>query len=182
MEDQTAMTDDDPTAPFAAAVYTPKQSNKSALPDFVARLKSEKVVVAGILQEAHLVPGDKSRTIESVDIITGNRIPIKRPMKSENECGLDVSSLVETSAVLQRALSERPDLVVIEKYGDQEQIGKGLMDEIMAIIADDIPLIIAVPEPALDIWEEQTGSLGSTVAFVEEDLYNWWTNLSDKPS
>ena len=176
------MTDDDLTATFAAAVYTPKQSNKSALPDFVARLKSENVVVAGILQEARRAPGDKGRTIDSVDIITGNRIPIKRPMKSENQCGLDVSCLVETSAVLQRALTERPDLVVIEKFGDQEQIGKGLMDEIMAIIADDIPLIIAVPKPALEIWEKQTGNMGSTVAFIEEDLYNWWSNLSGKPS
>ena len=171
------MTDAEDVAPFAAAVYTPKQSDKSALPDFVARLQGENLVVAGILQEGRVLPGDKTRTIDSVDILTGNRIPIKRPMKTETDCGLDVASLAATSSVLQKVLEDRPDIVVIEKFGDQEQIGKGLFTEIMAIIAEEIPLIIAVPDPALEIWKEQTGDMGSYVPFTETDLYNWWTNL-----
>ncbi len=166
------------TAAFAAVVYTPGQADKSALSEFVARLKMERVSVAGILQESRLDPGDKTRTIDAVDIATGHRIPIKRPMASEEECGLDVANLMETSAILRDAVRARPDLVVIEKFGEQEQKGEGLLDEIMQIIVAGIPLLIAVPEPALDIWRRQCGDLGTTLPYSGDAMRDWWRGLS----
>ena len=166
------------TVALAAAVYTPKQTDKSALPEFVSSLKAELVSVAGILQESRLDPDDKSRTIDAVDISSGHRIPIKRPMADEKECGLDVANLVETSAILRNAIRTRPDLVVIEKFGDQEQMGEGLLDEIMQIITEEIPLIIAVPEPALDIWRRQCGGLGAILPYTQEAMRDWWNGLS----
>ena len=170
--------EDQMTDAFAAAVYTPKQADKSALPAFVRSLKADHVSVAGILQESRLDLDDGTRTIESVDISTGHRIPIKRPMADEKECGLDVANLVESSAVLRAAVRARPDLVVIEKFGDQEQKGEGLLDEIMQIIAEGIPLLIAVPEPALDIWLRQCGGLGVTLPYTQDAMRDWWSGLS----
>ncbi len=144
----TETADDQIAEKFAAIVYQPKEADKSVLANFVAGLRADNVCVAGILQESRVLPGDNMRTIYSVDIATGARIPIKRPMTNEKDCGLDVTSLVETSAVLRRALEDAPDLVVIEKFGDQEQTGQGLFDEIMQIIMAGIPLMITVPEPA----------------------------------
>ncbi len=165
------------TAVFAAAVYTPKQEDKSALSKFVTRLKAEKVSVAGILQESRLYPGNETRTIDSVDISTGNRIPIKLPMADDTECGLDVSNLAATSAILRDAIKTRPDLVVIEKFGEQEQKGEGLLDEIMQIIVEGIPLLIAVPEPALEIWRRQCGDMGATVPYTQDAMWDWWCGL-----
>lgn len=169
--------DEEFSAAFAAVVYAPKQTDKSALPAFVRRLKSEQVSVAGILQESRLEDGAETRTIYSVDIRTGQRIAIKRPMASEDECGLDVASLVESSAILRSVLQAHPDLVVIEKFGDQEQEGEGLLDEIMQIIAEGIPLMITVPEPALDIWQRQCGGLGAVLPYSEEAMRAWWRAL-----
>ncbi len=167
------------TVAVAAAVYIPKQADKSALLEFVTRLKGDQVSVAGILQESRLDPGAGTRTIESVDISTGHRIPIKQPMANDMECGLDVANLVETSAILREAVRARPDLVVIEKFGDQEQMGEGLLDEIMQIIVEGIPLLIAVPEPALGIWRRQCGGLGATLPYTEDAMREWWCNLSN---
>ena len=136
---------------FAAAVYTPKETDRSALREFVAELKADEVSVAGILQESHVKPGESKRTIDSVDIITGQRIPIKKPMPSEDECGLNVSNLVETSATLRAALDIRPDLVVVEKFGEQEQNGEGLLDEIMQIIIEGYPYLLPYLNPLLII-------------------------------
>ena len=163
----------------AAAVYTPKQADKSALPNFVARLKAAQISVAGILQENRFDPEGNRRFIDSVDITTGARFAIKRPMPVEDECGLDVGNLVETSAILRNAIAAQPDLIVIEKYGDQEQEGEGLLDEIMQIIAEGIPLLIAVPDPALEIWQSQCGGLGTTIAYDENAMMEWWQGLSD---
>ena len=178
MDQDKEIQEEQALADFAAVVYTPKSADRSALPDFVARLRADNVAVAGILQESRLEPGDTTRTIDSVDISTGQRIPIKRPMQNEKDCGLDVSSLAETSAVLRAALENPPDLVVVEKFGDQEQNGEGLLDEIMQIISEGIPLLIAVPEPALEIWQEQSGGLGSVLEFNGADMDSWWSNLS----
>jgi hypothetical protein len=172
--------EDEMSAAFAAAVYTPKQADKSALPDFVGRLKAAKIAVAGILQENRFDPKDNRRFIDSVDISTGHRIAIKRPMPAEDECGLDVGNLVETSAILRNAIAAPPDLVVIEKYGDQEQIGEGLLDEIMQIIAAEIPLLIAVPEPALEIWQTQCGGMGETLPYSSEAMWEWWDGLGQE--
>ena len=59
--------EEDGPAAFAAVVYTPKQTDKSTLPAFVRRLKSEQVSVAGILQESRLEDGAETRTIDSAD-------------------------------------------------------------------------------------------------------------------
>ena len=99
-------------------------------------------------------------------------------LADEKECGLDVASLMETSAVLRDAIRTRPDLVVIEKFGDQEQMGEGLLDEIMQIITEGIPLLIAVPKPALDIWRRQCGGLGATLPYTQEAMRDWWHGLS----
>ncbi len=170
--------DDLMTTAFAAAVYVPKQEDKSALSDFVAGLKRDHVAVSGILQESRLDPVHGTRTIESVDISTGHRFPIKRAMADDVECGLSVSSLIETSAILRVAVTTRPDRVVIEKFGDQEQKGEGLLDEIMEIIAEGIPLLIAVPEPALEIWRRQCGGLGATLPYNHDAMQSWWAGLA----
>jgi len=166
------------TPTFAAAIYTPKQADKSALPDFLQCLKDLKINVAGIVQESHIKEGHRTRTIEAVDIITGQRTEIKRPMRSETECGLDASNLVETSATLRAAILARPDLVIIDKFGDQEQIGEGLLDEILQIIAEEIPLLIAVPEPALSNWHKRTGEMGQVIPFHKDDMLNWWQSIN----
>ena len=93
---------------FAAVVYTPKETDRSALSEFVAEWKADEGSVAGILQESHVKPGESKRTIGSVDIITDQRVPIKKPMPSEDECGLNVSNLLETSATLRAVLDIRP--------------------------------------------------------------------------
>jgi nucleoside-triphosphatase THEP1 len=181
MDDTKDLTERPMEATFAAVVYTPKQTDRTALPKFVSRLKASGVAVAGILQESRVRQGDKMRTIESVDITTGARIPIKRPMRVETDCGLDVSNLIETSAILRNARGANPDLVVVEKFGDKEQNGEGLMDEIMQIVAEDIPLLIAVPEPALDNWQEKSGGMGAVLEFTQDAMQGWWAGLTKSP-
>jgi uncharacterized protein len=170
--------DDLMTAAFAAAVYVPKQEDKSALSDFVAGLKRDNVAVSGILQDSRVDPVDGTRTIESVDIATGRRFPIKHAVADDADCGLSVSSLIETSAILREVIQTRPDVVVIEKFGDQEQKGEGLLDEIMQIITEGIPLLIAVPEPALDLWRQQCGGLGATLPYNLDTMQSWWSEIS----
>ena len=163
---------------FAAAVYKPDTADRQALSRFVEGLLSRNTRVAGILQETIVDSGGEVIGLNAVDISTGSRLPISRPTKRDDECGLDVSALVETAGIIRKAISDHADLVVVEKFGEQEQGGKGLNDEILQTIAADIPLLIAVPEAALPIWQERTGELGSVLPFDEEAFRRWWQQIS----
>jgi len=60
------------------------------------------------------------------------------------------------------------------KFGKQEQNGEGLLDEIMQIIIEGIPLLVAVPEPALDNWRELVGGMGTTIDLTGPGMKASW--------
>ncbi len=165
---------------FAAAIYTPKNPDRKALLRFIKKLSAAGVCVAGILQEMSMAPDGIGKHIDAIDITTGRRIPIKRPMKDHRECGLDVSALVETSTIILDAINDHPDLIVIEKFGSREQRGKGMCNEVFQAISAEIPLLIAVPESSLASWQQQSGGLGSILPFKESAFHAWWHSVSPK--
>lgn len=166
-----------PPAPFAAAVYPAKKGDRAGLARFVNALKKANVRVGGLLQEKILMGQDGMQRVEAVDIATGKRIPINRPTpeKWRNQvCSLDVSALAETTASLRQAIQDKVELIVVEKFGDAERDGEGLTDEILQAIAAGIPVVIAVPDTNLDIWNARSGGMGDVVSCDEEELRRWW--------
>ncbi|MDH3449651.1 MAG: DUF2478 domain-containing protein [Gammaproteobacteria bacterium] len=172
------MTDGQPITAFAAAVYTPRTTDRLALQRFVDRLKQRGVRVGGILQQASLGARGEVTGLHAVDIDSGQRYPLTRPVRNEDECGLDVAALAETTGIIRRAVDDRVALLVVEKFGEQEQSGKGLNDEILHAIAAGIPLLIAVSEAALPIWQERSGELGSIIDFDAEAFDRWWWSVA----
>jgi nucleoside-triphosphatase THEP1 len=148
-----------------------------ALLKFVGKLKSMNIRVGGVLQEALYNSAGEITGLDAVDVVTNQRIPISRPSKNEDECGLDVSALAETTRIIRDAINDRLDLVVVEKFGELEQDGRGLIDEIFQTIAEGIPLMISVPEAALPVWQQRSGELGSVLAFNEQAFEQWWQSL-----
>ena len=78
-----------------------------------------------------------------------------------------------------RDVAQHLDLVVVEKFGELEQNGEGLIDEIFQTIAAGIPLLIAVPESALPLWQECSGELGSVLPFSEAAFEQWWQETAN---
>jgi nucleoside-triphosphatase THEP1 len=138
------------------------------------------VRVGGLVQEA--LSGEDGRRIgiDMVEIDTGRRIAINRPTRENllnHTCSLNTSALVEATEALRRAVHERVDLIVLEKFGEQEQQGRGLSDEIFQAISEDIPLLIAVPQSALTLWQERSGALGDTLPFDLDAFRRWWSEI-----
>jgi nucleoside-triphosphatase THEP1 len=171
------MTIDQTIAPFAAAVYKPGTGDRTALLKFVEKQKSQNTRVGGILQEALFNSAGEIAGLNAIDVSTNRRIPITRPVKNDDECGLDVSALAEATGIISKAISDGVDLMVVEKFGEQEQNGKGLIDEILRTIVEGIPLLISIPEAALPIWQERSGELGSVLPFSEEAFQQWWKSI-----
>lgn len=170
-------------APFAAAVYPAKKGDRAGLACFVDALKKAKVRVGGLLQEKVPMGQDGMQRVEAVDIATGMRIPINQPTPEKwrnRVCSLDVSALAETTASLRKAIQDKVELLVVEKFGDAERDGKGLTDEVLQAIAAGIPVVIAVPDTNLGIWNERSGGMGDILDCNEEELRSWWTSVQCK--
>jgi nucleoside-triphosphatase THEP1 len=162
---------------FAAAVYKPDTGDRMALLKFVEKQIALNIRVGGVLQEAIFDSEGEIVGLNAIDVATNRRIPISRPAKNDDQCGLDVSALTETTGIIRNAIRDRLDLVVVEKFGELEQSGKGLIDEIMQTIVEGIPLLISVPEAALPIWQERSGELGSVLDFNQQAFQQWWQSV-----
>ena len=165
---------------FAAAVYTCDLADREALSVFAAELRTAGVRVGWLVQD--VVRGDdgKMRHIDMVELDTGRRIAINRPTRKSLEnkiCSLNTSALTESTEALRRAIQEGVDLIVLEKFGGQEQKGQGLNDEIFATIAEEMPLLIDVPAFALELWQERSGALGDTLPYDLDACRHWWARV-----
>jgi hypothetical protein len=165
---------------FAAAVYARDLAQRDALARFASDLREQGVRVGGLVQDVSRGENGRMTRIDMVELDTGRRIAINRPTRENIEnktCSLNTNALAESTEALRRAVRERADLIVLEKFGEQEQKGQGLSDEIFAAIAEDIPLLIAVPRFALDMWRERTGELGETLDYDLEAFHQWWASV-----
>ncbi len=165
---------------FAAVVYPAKKGDREELARFVESLKKSKVRVGGILQEKISLGNNGARRVEAVDIGTGRRTPLNEPkpeILSEHVCSLNISALAESTAILRKAIEDHVDLMVVEKFGDAERDGAGLIDEVLQGIAAGIPLLIAVPETNLHVWTERSGGMGAVLPCDEHALHEWWAGL-----
>jgi len=179
--DPTAASVPEPPALFAAAVYVPGTRDAAELARFIAALKTDGVRLGGLIQEEVFTPEGARDRIDTVDIATGERIVINRQTPANrvsHNCSLDVSALTETSAAIRRAVADGVDLVIIEKFGAQEQTGGGLADDILHVITEGVPLLVAVPEPGLDAWQKRTGGMGDQLPYREQAFRDWWVASS----
>ena len=161
----------------AAVIYKPDEHDRQALADFARKLMRQGYRVGGVVQETFLDDKGRRTHIDSVDLATGKRVTINQAGRARPDgadCTLDVAALADAGMPLRRALVNRPDLVVIEKFGEQEQSGGGLMDDILPIIAEGIPALVLVPDSALTCWRDMTGGEIMEVPCEDRALERWW--------
>ena len=170
-----------PDIQAAAVVYRYDVDDRLALADFARELADSGCRLGGMVQESAFDEQGRRTQIDSVDLASGERVIINQPGRlppGARECTLDTAALADASAPLRRALVDRPDLVIAEKFGDQEEIGAGLADDILAVIAEGLPILVLVPEPALDRWREVTGGDVPELPCDAGALRRWWHDRS----
>lgn len=179
------MDDEAMTMALAAAVYPSRQRELGILRRFADEVKAEGWRVGGIVQEVLKDADDVTIGIDAIELDTGHHFAINRPTDSDRinkTCSLNPAVLAEASAALDRAIRSHMDLVIIEKFGEQEQQGSGLADEILRAVSEGIPTLVAVPNGVRDVWREFTGNMGDELNFDMASFREWWRqNKPKKP-
>ena len=165
----------------AAVVFRVGEHDRRALADFARELADSGCRLGGMVQESSFDDQGRRTQIDSVDLATGERIMINQPSRlppGSKDCTLDTAALADAGAPLRRALVSRPELVIAEKFGEQEESGAGLIDDILGLIAEGLPILVLVPEPALARWREVTGGGIAELPCEAGALRQWWRDRS----
>jgi len=162
---------------LGGVLYAADTPKRNALLDFASDLQKRGWHICGLTQElAYDTLGEKIG-LDAIDLKTGERFALARPSKEDRaagSCGFDVSRLCDTSRVLNNAIEEQADLLIVEKFGEREQDGNGLAEEIVAAALAGIPTLVAVPASALETWNDFTGRLGTLLPHDMDKLWDWW--------
>lgn len=176
-----ASDNNNPTIRAAAVIYTPETTQASILAAFASELKTQGFKVGGLIQKPHFDAAGVKDGIDAIAVDSGEHIPLKRPTQSDyvnGVCSLDHAALTESTGALRRAIDNRYDLMVVEKFGEQEQKGAGLADEILAAMAEGIPVLILVPQSGLEQWQRFSGGLADLLPYEPEAVRRWWETIN----
>jgi nucleoside-triphosphatase THEP1 len=164
----------DNTPVLAAIRYEQDLDINGMLRKVVTMLREMGIKVGGVLQEAVISPNTRDACLNIVDIRTGRSECITQNRGSGSRgCKLDPRGLAEISHCITSALSERVDLVVINKFGAAEAEGGGLLSSITEAISAGVPVLTAVREPYVNAWNSFHGGLASDLSPSVDTILQW---------
>lgn len=160
---------------IGAVIYPPGKPPEKLLADFAAELGARGFRLGGLLQDT-LRDGTGRKTDMTVtEIDTGRRLSIGQSLgKDSKACILDSQALAEASGSVRRAIETRADLLFINKFSKSEMEGEGLAGDMLAAVAEGVPVLTAVPGVLIEEWTAFTGGQTELIAPSMAALWRWW--------
>lgn len=138
--------------PLAAIRYEPGFPINDLLDSVRQVLHAEGIRVGGATQE-NAGPRDACEQMTLVNIATGERTRISQDLGAQAAgCRLDPAALVAVGSVLDSAIGEGVDLLIVNKFGRAESEGHGLRGLFTKAVDAGIPVLTAVRAPYSEAW------------------------------
>lgn len=164
--------------PIAAITYDGHAIADALLADFALGLRRKGWRVRGLVQRD--TGGGKSGMM-LVDLENDTCYPLFQALGSaSSSCSLDTESIAAASTALRRALDESADLVFANRFGALEASGGGLAAEMLALMAEGVPLMTVVSEDYLLDWRWFTGKAGVELPPARSALEDWFFGIAAK--
>lgn len=159
-----------------AVVYAPGAPVETLLADFAGTLKARGWRVGGLLQRTARDAGGRKTGMELVDIATGARLPLGQALGSGagHACMVDQTAMADATAVLRRAIADKVDLLIVNKFSHLDAAGGGFADEMLQVMLAGIPLLTSVHAALLDQWFEFCGGRSDLLPCDTVALWRWW--------
>lgn len=161
---------------LAALVYERGEDPDRVLGEFAADLNSQGYRAVGLVQVGPR--GDQTRGLSARLVHSGEQVSLYQDLGPMAEgCRLDPSRLLDAGARVACALAQGADLLIINRFGQQESEGKGLLHLIVEALSADIPLVIAVPSHRFDAWIKFADGMSVRLKCERRALDQWWGKL-----
>ncbi|MBI5923370.1 MAG: DUF2478 domain-containing protein [Betaproteobacteria bacterium] len=167
------------TSPVAVIVNRTHRSADSVLAEFASYLRSQGWQVRGVVQDNVVFDNNCGRQMVLIDVSDGSRFPISQNLGTGSaSCCVDPGGVVAASVALRRGLTEGADLVIANRFGELEAGGGGFAAEMLALMAEGIPLLTVVNERYLEEWRRFSGNAAEELEPQREALEAWFTALA----
>lgn len=173
----------DPTSPLplpplrpGAVIHGPGSEEIDALIDrFAAELRRRGFRVGGVVQRNYGPVDDCADRMELVDVATGQSFGISQNLGRESQsCRVDPMGVADASQSVRRAVQERVDLLVVNKFAGLESHGEGLAQEMLDGMAEGVPVLTSIGSRYLNEWQQFTGGFCDLLSPTEQALWDWW--------
>ncbi|PZW38909.1 uncharacterized protein DUF2478 [Humitalea rosea] len=159
-------------AALTALVYTDSVAADRALRGTARRLEAMGCRLAGVVQRDEARAGRVGCDMALEELSSGEIIAISQDRGPHARgCRLDVGELLRAMQLVSAALEQRPQVLILNKFGKTEAEGGGFRDLIVQAVGASVPVLIAVPYRNLDQWRAFAGDLAREVALeaLDED-------------
>lgn len=137
-------------------------------------LRSRGIRVAGLLQRFGSSTPAGKRSVYVEDIASGERVRLDLPRGSDaSGCLLDPNSLAKAACLLRVAIRSRPDVLIVNRFGQQEAEGHGLRPELAEAVCVDLPTLVPVNQSLLSEWEGFVGEPGHILLAKPDAIVSW---------
>jgi nucleoside-triphosphatase THEP1 len=176
----TSATSTSATNKIAALVATDSAATQTLLAEIVADWRAAGARIAGVIAEPHGLPDRVCGAGILRDITSGKPYPMYRDAPQDPaSCHLDAAGVVGACAAVLRQIPTS-DLVVLNKFGKLEAMGKGLAPAFDAAVAIGKPVLTTVSRNQIAAW--QTFTSGAIVLMADKaTLQNWWLDVKPQP-
>jgi Protein of unknown function (DUF2478) len=141
-------------------------------------LRTRGFSLGGLLQSSFGGDHGCADSVMVVDLRSGSAIDIwDRRGKGARGCRLDECRLLEAEPPLRVAITERVDLLVINRFGRAESLGRGLIGTILSAIEAGIPVLTAARPPYELAWRAFHGGMGCELVPDPEVVLSWASQL-----
>ncbi len=163
---------------LAAIVYTDNLYPDAAFAALVRQCRSLGLSLAGVLQRRVSEAPDRRCDVLLEDLSTGHCTSIFEDRGAGAAgCRLDEAALNEAAARIEGNMAERPDLLVLNKFGKAECAGGGLLDLIASAVDRRIPVVIGVPRSNLSAWRDFAGEFSHELPEDVDAVETWAKSL-----
>ncbi|WP_022723026.1 DUF2478 domain-containing protein [Rhodopseudomonas sp. B29] len=160
----------------AALVYERGEDPDRVLAEFAADLARRGFRAVGLVQSGHRAsdgPQLAARLVHS-----GEEMPLYQDLGPlASGCRLDPGRLLDAGARVACAMDQGADLLIINRFGQQESEGRGLLYLIVQALSADIPLVIAVPSHRFQAWITFAEGMSVRLSCDRRALERWWAAL-----
>ncbi|MFM1988736.1 MAG: hypothetical protein RJA99_1693 [Pseudomonadota bacterium] len=165
------MTSDD-ILPAAAAILDDGRAD-ALLASLADEARASGARVRGLLMIRAGARDDCAADRVLVDLDTLDEYPVSQPLgRGASSCRADPQGFARASRVLRDAREQAADLVVCNRFGGLEAGGGGFAAELLALMAEGIPVLTAVAPRHRDAWTRFTG--GAPVLPADRDAVRAW--------
>lgn len=138
------------------------------------QLRSIGFRIGGVIQRSTGRSGQCVTSVHVVDVSSGNVFDIwENRGACASGCRLDGQGLIDAEPGILAAIADGVDLLVINRFGRAESLGRGLIDCFAAALEAGIPVLTAVRAPYEEAWNAFHGGLAQSLRPGLANVINW---------